>query len=133
MSQIALLVDDERCLRAYVSAVLCREGFEVVEAVDGDDALAIVQSMHGSVNVLVTDIKMPHMTGIDLVKAVRTDFPGMPVVYISGEPLREGLHNPCARVIFLEKPFGPQALLDAVRTATAPAAASQSSLASRHY
>jgi NarL family two-component system response regulator LiaR len=123
MSQIALLVDDERCLRAYASEVLCREGFEVVEAADGDDALRIVQSMHGTVNVLVTDIKMPHMTGIELVKAVRTDFPGIPVVYTSGEALRDGLHNPRARVAFVQKPFGPQALLDAVRTVTAPAAA----------
>jgi two-component system, cell cycle sensor histidine kinase and response regulator CckA len=123
MSQLVLLVDDERSLRAYASEVLCREGFEVVEAADGADALAIVQRMHGAVNVLLTDIKMPRMTGIELVTIVRTDFPGIPVVYISGEALRDGLHNPCARVAFLQKPFGPQALLDAVRTVTVPAAA----------
>jgi len=95
--------------------------------VDGTDALSIVQSMHGTLDVLVTDIKMPHMTGTELVRAAKMDFPGIPVVYISGEALREELHNPRGRVVFLEKPFGPQAILDAIRTVTAPAAAASQS------
>ena len=123
MRQIALLVDDEQPLRAYVSAVLRQEGFEVVEAGDGIDALSIVHRMHGTVDVLVTDIKMPRMNGIDLVRAVKSEYPGVPVVYISGESLREELHNPRTRVVFLQKPFGPLAILAAVQTVIAPARA----------
>ena len=123
MQQIALLVDDEQPVRGYVSAVLRQGGFEVVEAADGTDALAMVQRMHGTVDVLVTDIKMPHMTGIELVRAVKNEYPGIPVVYISGESLREELHNPRTRVAFLQKPFGPGAILSAIRTVIAPACA----------
>ena len=125
MRQIALLVDDEQPVRAYVSAVLRQDGYEVLEAGDGSDALSIVQQMQGTVDVLVTDIRMPRMTGIELVRAVKIDFPGVPVVYISGEALRDELHNPRARVVFVQKPFRPQAILTAVRTVVAMAGAAQ--------
>lgn len=125
MRQIALLVDDEQPVRAYVSAVLRQDGYEVLEAGDGSDALSIVQQMQGTVDVLVTDIRMPRMTGIELVRAVKIDFPGVPVVYISGEALRDDLHNPRARVVFVQKPFRPQAILTAVRTVVAMAGAAQ--------
>jgi len=114
MRPIALLVDDDQPLRGYVSAVLRQGGFEVVEAADGTDALAMLQRMDGTVDVLVTDIRMPRMTGIELVRAVKNEYPGIPVVYISGEALRDELH--AARVAFLQKPFAPPAVLDAVRT-----------------
>ena len=85
------------------------------------DALSMVQHMQGTVDVLVTDIRMPRMTGIELVRAVKIDFPGIPVVYISGEAMRDELHNPRARVVFVQKPFRPQAILTAVRTVVAMA------------
>ncbi len=120
MSQVALLADDERDLRAYASEVLRREGFTVIEAADGDDALEIIQSLRGGVSVVVTDIHMPRMNGIELVRAIRAEFPGMPVVYISGESL-DGLRDGNSRVACLPKPFGPRALLDAVRSVIMPA------------
>ena len=120
MPRLAVLVDDEQTLRAYVSAVLHQGGFSVIEAADGSDALALVRQMRGCVDVLVTDVKMPRMTGIDLVTCVKIDFPDIPILYMSGEPLQESLHNPRSRVLFLQKPFGPQAFLDAVRTVVAP-------------
>ena len=116
MRQTALLADDEQPVRAYVSAVLRQEGFEVLEAADGRDALSIVQRMEGTVDVLVTDVRMPRMTGIELVRAVKTDFPAIPVIYISGEPQWSGLHDPRAHVLFVQKPFRPQAIVTAVRT-----------------
>ena len=121
MLQIALLVDDDQQVRGYVSAVLRHGGFEVVEAADGTDAVAMVQRVHSTVDVLVTDIEMPRMTGIELVRAVKNEYPGIPVVYISGRSLPEELHNPRTRVVFVQKPFGPRAILSAVRTVIAPA------------
>jgi two-component system, cell cycle sensor histidine kinase and response regulator CckA len=127
MRQIALLVDDDQAPRAFVSAVLRQGGYEVVEAANGTDALSIVRRMRGTVDVLVTDINMPRMTGIELVRAVKADFPAIPVVYISGEALREELHNPPSREVFLQKPFGSPAILDAVRTVIEPAHATSQS------
>ncbi len=117
--QRVLLVDDELPVRTFIAKALQREGFEILEAGDGQDALGVLQQMGGDVDVLVTDIKMPRMTGIELVEKVKTEFPGVPVVYISGEHLKEQLHNPSKRVVFLQKPFRPQAMLDAIRAVTA--------------
>jgi len=75
----------------------------------------MLREIRGAEDVVVTDIKMPKMTGIELVNAAEIAFPGIPVVYISGEHLKRELHNPQHRVAFLQKPFLPQAVLDAVR------------------
>jgi two-component system cell cycle sensor histidine kinase/response regulator CckA len=83
-------------------------------------ALSMIQQMQGAVDVLVTDIKMPRMTGTELVMWVKAEFPSVPVVYISGESAQQSLHDPRARVLFVQKPFGPQAILDAVTTVAAP-------------
>jgi CheY-like chemotaxis protein len=116
----ALLVDDDAGVRTYVSNVLRREGFSVVLAGDGIDALAQVKAMRGAVDVLVTDNRMPRMTGIELVATIKTEFPHIPVVFISGEPLRDTLHYPNGRFVFLQKPFGPKAMLEAVRSVSKP-------------
>ena len=121
--QRVLLVDDELPVRTFIAKILQREGFEILEAGDGLDALGVLQQMSGDVDVLVTDIKMPRMTGIELVEKVKAEFPGVPVVYISGEHLQEQLHNPSSRVVFLQKPFRPQAMLDAIRAVTADSGA----------
>lgn len=113
--QKVLLVDDEAPVRNYVSAVLRRSGFQVLEAADGVDALAVLREIEGGVDLLVTDVSMPRMTGIELVQAVAAGFPGIPVVYISGEPLKHELHSPQCHVVFLQKPFLPQAMLDAIQ------------------
>ena len=115
LRQTVLLVDDEASVRLYITAVLRSEGFQVLEAADGVDALAMLRKIRGAVDVVVTDVNMPRMTGIELVNAAKIAFPGIPVVYISGEHLKQELHNPQHRVAFLQKPFLPQAVLDAVR------------------
>lgn len=111
----ALLVDDEAAVRAYASMVLRRGGFEVVEAEDGLDALSLIKAMGGAVSVLVTDIKMPRMSGIELADAVMVEFPEIPVVFISGAHFEDLLPDPDGRVAFLPKPFGPEAMLETVR------------------
>jgi two-component system cell cycle sensor histidine kinase/response regulator CckA len=114
--QKVLLVDDEWSVRVYVANVLQGDGFDVLEAADGVDALALLLQMRGAVDVLVTDVQMPRMTGIDLVEKVKTEFPSIPVVYISGDHLTKELHNPSHCVVFVQKPFRPRAILDAVRS-----------------
>lgn len=111
----ALLVDDDAPVRRYVTTVLRREGFDVLEACDGADALSLLHEIQGAVDVLVTDVEMPQMNGTDLVRAARVCFPGIPVLYVSGPCLKEDLHCPQDRVAFLQRPFPPQAVLEAIR------------------
>ena len=123
VQQMVLLVDDEPSIRTYVKAVLQAEGLQVLEAGDGVDALALLRCLERPVDLLVTDIKMPQMMGTDLARAVRSDYPNTPVVYISGEHLERDLHDPLRQMIFLPKPFRRQNLLAAVRSIL-PASAS---------
>jgi CheY-like chemotaxis protein len=118
MTQIALLVDDEKAIRAYVAMILEQEGFQILEADDGMDALTLLRRLRGTVDVLVTDVNMPRMTGIELVNTVKVEFPGIPVIYVSAIGLQDELHNPRGRAVFLQKPFPPQAIRDAVRAVT---------------
>jgi len=114
MRRTVLLVDDEPGIRAYARAVLQRQRYRVLEAADGFDALILLRELGGAVDVLVTDVDMPRMTGIELGQAVRTDFPGIPVVYISGDHVKAEFHDHPVRSVFLRKPFLPQDLLDSV-------------------
>ena len=100
LQQTVLLVDDEASVRAYVKTVLQGQGLNVLEAADGVDALGVLRCFGRAVDLLITDVQMPRMMGTDLVQAVRSDYPNIPVVYISGERLERELHNPPLRIVF---------------------------------
>ena len=117
-----LVADDEPTVRGYVVAILRNAGFEILEAADGLEALALVKSVEGDLDLLLTDMRMPRMDGLGLARAVREMDPHMPILYISGYPADmepERLRNPkgCG---FLDKPFRPKALLEAVRKCLGP-------------
>lgn len=71
MSKVALTVDDSKTMREMVSFTLKGAGFEVLEAEDGKQALSVIQGK--KVNVVVTDLNMPNMNGIELIRALRAD------------------------------------------------------------
>ena len=80
-----MAVDDSATIRAMLNLTLTHAGYEVVEARDGEEALALLEA--GSVDLLVTDLNMPNMDGIALVGAARK-IPGsrfMPIIMLSGE------------------------------------------------
>ena len=79
-----LIVDDEDLIRRFVGSIFRSKGFQVVEASRGEDALAILERPHGSIDALVTDIKMPGMTGFELARAVAELNSALPVVFMSG-------------------------------------------------
>ncbi len=112
--RVVLLVDDETIVRTYVRRLLQLNGYQVLEAADGVDALALLRKVGGAVDVLVTDVKMPRMTGKELVEVARKEFPNIAVVLISGDCLLEDLQLPRQRVVFVQKPFTPEALLKAM-------------------
>ena len=112
--RVVLLVDDDAIVRTYVKRLLQLNGYQVLEAADGVDALALLRKVGGAVDVLVTDVKMPRMTGKELVEVARKEFPNIAVVLISGDCLLEDLQLPRQRVVFVQKPFTPEALLKAM-------------------
>jgi len=76
-----LVVDDENNIRRVLAAMLKREGYEVTTAADGEQALAVFQKV--PVSVVVTDLVMPRVGGMDLLKRVVADWPDVPVILIT--------------------------------------------------
>jgi two-component system cell cycle sensor histidine kinase/response regulator CckA len=105
-----LVVDDEPQLRRLASRALEREGYHVIQATDGLEALGLFTD-DSSIDLLVTDVRMPHTDGIVLAAALRRRYPHVPVLFISGFPRgTEPAPEP-----FLAKPFEMQTLCDRVK------------------
>ena len=107
-----LVVDDEAAVRRFAARVLQREGFGVAEAIDGLEALEMLRSGSVSADVVVSDIVMPRLNGVELMQALAVSHPQIPVILMSGyatEALKErGIAAPCGIVT---KPFPPERLV----------------------
>ena len=78
-----LLVDDEPLIRRLTARALAEADYEVIEAADGDEALELLRS-GAQVDVIVSDVMMPRMSGLELAEYVRKDFPDIRMILISG-------------------------------------------------
>ena len=77
--RICLIVDDEPSIRAFLRAILQREGIQCLEADSADHGLRVVHKLGGRVDLIVSDMKMTgEMDGLDLAHAVRNAFPAVP-------------------------------------------------------
>jgi two-component system, chemotaxis family, chemotaxis protein CheY len=85
MSKTILIVDDARSMRGLVSMTLKGAGYEVIEACDGQDAM--VQIAGKKIHMVITDLNMPNMNGIELIKALKADpaFKFLPMVMLTTE------------------------------------------------
>src|SRR5581483_3995137 len=81
---VILLVEDEPSLRALAREVLGEAGYEVLEASDGKEALRVASALTSQPALLLTDVVMPEMSGLELAEALGKKWPGLPVVYTSG-------------------------------------------------
>jgi DNA-binding response OmpR family regulator len=79
-----LVVEDEPQVRTLVCVVLMREGYQVLEAADGREGLAVATSHSGAIDLVLTDAVMPEMNGPELVARLRETQPDVPVIYMSG-------------------------------------------------
>ncbi|TLY36667.1 MAG: response regulator [Nitrospirae bacterium] len=120
--QTVLVVDDEEVVRIIMVQVLQDNGYTVLEASDGLEALRIAKEHTGRIDLLLTDVKMPGMNGLELAARLLSNRPEMTVLYVSGHAdstrqiqLQEGqfIIEPGAN--FLHKPFSPDGLLQKVR------------------
>jgi len=108
-----LLVEDEKTLRTVLHMTLERNGYGVLEAGDGKEALELAETHKGEIDLLLADVMMPGMNGTELVAALAATIPNLPVLYMSGykENTLLRLHIDCSGAPFLEKPFRPQDLI----------------------
>jgi signal transduction histidine kinase len=113
-----LLVEDESRVRALAGQVLRLQGYQVIEAADGAEAVRLASARsQGSLQLLVTDMLMPRMRGSEVAARVRQAHPQIKVLFISGYADLSGLAPRVdeATVPFLSKPFTPAALAKRVR------------------
>ena len=107
-----LVVDDETAVRRFAVRVLERDGMGVLEATDGAEALELVRAQKAAIDVVVSDIVMPRLNGVELMQALSESFPHLPVILMSGyatAALSElGIATPCG---ILTKPFPAERLL----------------------
>jgi CheY-like chemotaxis protein len=84
-----LVVEDEGIIRRLTSRVLRSEGYDVLEATDGVDAIKVWLCYHALIDLLVTDIHMPHMNGHELSRWFRNQTPDIPIVVVSSDKERD--------------------------------------------
>ena len=115
-SRIILLVEDEEPVRLFAKAALEEQGYRVLEAGHGWEALTRLSEFDGAINLVITDVMMPEMGGSELARRLAVERPGLPILFLSGytddEMTLRGLGPPSA---FVQKPSTPDVLTRRVR------------------
>ncbi len=121
-TETVLLVEDNDAVRALAQRMLEREGYTVLAAALGRDAMKVADSHDGPIHLLLTDVVMPEMTGIALAERLRLSRPDTPVLFMSGYADHPALkREPMpVRASVLQKPFTRSGLAFAVRQALNP-------------
>jgi PAS domain S-box-containing protein len=116
-SETILVVEDEEAVRMLVSAVLSRNGYNVLEAASPSEAAMISELYDGPIHLLLTDTVMPETSGPELARQQLEKRPEMKVMLMSGYAgsAIDHLHLPDSQTPFLEKPFTPETLTRKVR------------------
>lgn len=116
-SEFLLLVEDEDAVRRLLLRVLQQQGYKVLVASNGREALELVKNHHEPLDLLVTDVVMPELGGPELAHALCPRYPDIKVLFVSGHTddamVRHGLVQD--EVAFLQKPFSPLTLVKKVR------------------
>jgi CheY-like chemotaxis protein len=123
-SETILLVEDEESVRQLVRETLAARGYRVIEASNGNAALALAASQSETIHLVITDIVMPGLSGHELVEQLMPSRPGIRVLYLSGYA-QDAFATPIAssaQKAFLQKPFTLQALSRKVREVLGPPA-----------
>ena len=114
-----LVVDDEAQVRKPISIMLAKDGYEVVEAADGEEAIEAIRSGDNPlmVDTVLCDIRMPRINGKEAIAYFRSQFPGVPIVVMTGYPdvelavslMRQGVRD------YLIKPVMKEELVNVIR------------------
>jgi PAS domain S-box-containing protein len=116
-SETILLVEDDESVRSLAAAVLMQNGYTLMETGDPKAALSMVAGHEGPIDLLITDVVMPGLSGRRLVGELSPLLPGMRVLYMSGYTDNAIVHHGVLDegLAFLQKPFAPETLLRKVR------------------
>jgi two-component system C4-dicarboxylate transport response regulator DctD len=116
-----LVVEDEEHVRKTVGLALKQGGYEVIEAIDGEQAIKTIQAETQAqpVNAIICDLALPKLSGKDVIMFIRARLPSVPIIVLTGHPdvqnaaslFKQGV------VDYLVKPAQAQTLLDSVRRA----------------
>jgi two-component system, cell cycle sensor histidine kinase and response regulator CckA len=108
-----LIVDDDSVVRALLQRVLTNAGYTVTTAAHGAEALEAVLGAGQTIDLAITDIRMPHMDGWELGRRLSHHRPGLPILYLSGFTSELSRFSPAGTQAagFLSKPFDPDELL----------------------
>jgi signal transduction histidine kinase/ActR/RegA family two-component response regulator len=116
-SGTVLLAEDDHALRALTERVLLSAGFTVLPARSGSHALEIARNHAGRIDLAISDVVMPELSGPEFVERLRRKRPGVRVLFVSGytddEVMRRGVL--AGETAFLQKPFAPEQLLQKIR------------------
>jgi PAS domain S-box-containing protein len=115
--ETVLVVEDESVVRSLTSRVLQAAGYKIYQAPNGAVALEFLRAHPDEVDLVLTDIVMPRMTGHELEASIREQWPGLPVLFMSGYVGGQSVEgeSTVAGVPLIKKPFTPRALEAAVR------------------
>jgi CheY-like chemotaxis protein len=109
-----LLVEDEASVRAMTKRILVNNGYEVVEACNGLDALRKIEAADHPFDLVLTDIVMPDLSGIELGQHLGRLLPGLKVLYMSGSQMAATDELPPGTTL-VNKPFNQDQLLTGIR------------------
>ena len=114
--ELILLVDDENSVREMLRATLLEQGYQVVTASSGTEGLAVLAQSNGSVRLVLLDIGMPGMDGMETFSGIRVRNPRLPVVLMSADATRlpENENDPATACLL--KPFSAEQLLQLLRS-----------------
>jgi DNA-binding NtrC family response regulator len=112
-----LVVDDEAGVRQLACRILEEHGYRTLQAGDGSDALELLTRAADSVVMVLTDIRMPTVSGLELERMMRLRWPSIPVLLMSGETTQEWITQVVRdrALHMLRKPFTAEILLQAVQ------------------
>jgi two-component system cell cycle sensor histidine kinase/response regulator CckA len=116
-SKTILLVEDDACVRATVRRVLHSLGYRVLEACDGQEAVALALSQNGCIDLVLTDVVIPDLSGPEIVSRLQRAYGPIRFLFMSGYSDHPALHDPAIAggLNFIEKPFAPAAIAKRVR------------------
>jgi two-component system, cell cycle sensor histidine kinase and response regulator CckA len=116
VARTILVVEDDDAVRVPAVEFLMMEGFKVLQARTGSEALSVVQQSRSALDILVTDIIMPKMNGCEVAAILLREHPELKVLYISGDPGRDALQgvNTVSPNTILRKPFRLNILRDKI-------------------
>ena len=108
--QVVLVVDDDETILVVMARTLAEEGYAVHSAASAKDAVRLAEALHGRLRLVITDIRMPDMSGIELADLATQRHGGLKIILISGYYVSQQVERR-----FLRKPFRMRDLEDAVR------------------